>query len=327
MLLGIITLVAAVLPPQQVDTLLPVRAGTRIQIENFNGSTSVRTWNQSQVRIVAEGDERNRLEIRNVGNQLTVKTQSRYGSPRSVDYEITVPVKTELSISGVYNDVSIDGVQAGITVETVNGDVDVRGGDGFVSLKSVEGSVHLSNAKGRISVSSVNDDVSISDASGDISADGVNGDVSLTGITSSSVSASSVNGDLVYQGTIQNDGQYSLGTHNGDVDITVPEGVNATVDVSTFNGELETFPVQLSHTSRNCFTFVLGTGNGRMNLESFQGTIRLHRPGETRRGGSGNRNRSDNYNDRNDRNGSSSSTRSKSKTKDKSDKDYDRERQ
>ncbi len=289
MLLGVMSLVAMALPmPQQVDTLIPVRAGTRLQVENFNGATVVRTWEKSAIRIVADGDDRNRLEIRNLGTMLSVKTQSRYGAPRSVDYQITVPVRTELSISGVYNDVTVEGVQGGISVETVNGDVDVRGGDGFISLKSVEGSVSLADAKGRITLSSVNDDVSVTNVSGDISVDGVNGDVTLQRITSPSVTASTVNGDVFYEGTIQDGGQYSLGTHNGDVDIGVPEGVNATVEVGTYNGEFETaFPVLLSHTSRNRFTFVLGSGSGRLSLESFQGTIRLHRPGEMRRGDRG----------------------------------------
>ncbi|MBI4502752.1 MAG: DUF4097 family beta strand repeat protein [Gemmatimonadetes bacterium] len=276
------SLIALALPGvQQSDTVIPVRAGTRLEVENFGGSTTVRTWDKNAIRIVADGDERSRLEIRNLGTVLTVKSQSRYGPPRSVDYQVTVPVRTDLTIGGVYHDVTVEGVQSGISVQTVNGEIDVQGGDGFISLKSVEGEVRLANARGRITVSSVNEGVRVSNSSGDISAESVNGGVDLTGITSASVSATTVNGDVVYDGTIQDGGQYSLNTHNGDVAITVPEGASATVDVSTFNGEFETaFPVQLSRTSRNRFTFVLGSGSARLSLESFQGTIRLRRPGD-----------------------------------------------
>jgi DUF4097 and DUF4098 domain-containing protein YvlB len=96
------------------------------------------------------------------------------------------------------------------------------------------------------------------------------------------VTATTVNGSVSYDGAIQDGGQYTMTTHNGDVAVSIAEGVNATVDVSTYNGEFETaFPVQLSHTSRNRFTFVLGSGSARLTLESFQGTIRLHRPGQS----------------------------------------------
>jgi DUF4097 and DUF4098 domain-containing protein YvlB len=284
---------------QQVDTVIPVRAGTRLQIENFNGETVVRTWDRSAIQIVADGDDRNRLDIRNLGSLLTVKTQSRYGAPRSVDYRITVPVRTDLSISGVYNDVTIDGVQGGISVETVNGGIEVRGGDGFVTLKSVEGEVSLTDAKGRVMLSSVNEDVVVTNVNGDISVETVNGEVRMERIVSSSVSATTVNGDILYDGTIQDGGQYSLNTHNGDIDLSLPVGANATVEVSTFNGEVDLpFPVAVSKMSRNRFTFVLGSGSGRLNLESFQGTIRLYRPGEPRQGGGGVRNREQERRDR-----------------------------
>jgi DUF4097 and DUF4098 domain-containing protein YvlB len=126
----------------------------------------------------------------------------------------------------------------------------------------------------------VNEDVQGKNLNGDISIDAVNGGVTLERITSSSVSVTTVNGDVSYDGVIQDGGQYSLNTHNGDVDVTVAATANTTVDVSTYNGEFETdFPVMLTRTSRNRFSFVLGSGSGRLNLESFQGTIRLHRPG------------------------------------------------
>ena len=287
MLLGVLTVLTLAMPVvQQTDTVIPVRAGTRLKIENFNGETTVRTWEKSAIRIVADGDSRNRLDIRNLGSLLTVKSESRYGPPRNVDYEITVPAKTELDITGVYNDVTIEGVQAGINVETVNGGIDVTGGDGNISLKSVEGDVSLTDAKGRITLSSVNQDVRLINANGDITVDAVNGSITMERITSASVGATTVNGDVTYDGVIQDGGQYTLNTHNGDVSIGMAPTTNATVEVSTFNGEFETeFPVMLSHTSRNRFSFVLGTGSSRISLESFQGTVRLHRPGESTRGG------------------------------------------
>src|SRR5687768_14483511 len=120
MLFGVMALVAFAMPvTQQADTVIPVRAGTRLQLENFGGETVIRTWDRPAIRVVADGDDRSRLEIRNLGAVLSVKSQSRNGAPRTVDYQITVPVRTDVSVDGIYNDVSIEGVQGGITVETV----------------------------------------------------------------------------------------------------------------------------------------------------------------------------------------------------------------
>ncbi|MBI4419506.1 MAG: DUF4097 family beta strand repeat protein [Gemmatimonadetes bacterium] len=284
MLLAALT-VAATLAAQQTDTTIPARAGTRLEIENFGGSSVVRTWDRPAIRIVADHSGRDRIEIRDLGTVLTVKSQSRYGAQRTVDYSITVPVRTDLSISGVYNDVTVSGVKGAISAETVNGQIHVTGGDGYISLHSVEGEVSLADAKGRIELGSVNAGIRVRNAEGDITAESVNGDVTLDGITSARVDATSINGEIRYQGTIQDGGRYGFSTHNGDITVSVGESANATVLVSTYSGEFESsFPVKLTQTRRNRFQFLLGSGSARLDLESFQGTIRLGRPGEARSG-------------------------------------------
>jgi DUF4097 and DUF4098 domain-containing protein YvlB len=169
-------------------------------------------------------------------------------------------------------------------VETVQGQVEVEGGAGLVSLQSVQGSVSLSGAKGRLEAHSVNEDVRVSGSSGEVTAETVNGDITLSRVDGSSVTASSVNGDLDYDGSISNGGRYAFSTHNGDITVTVPEGSNAAVSVSTFNGEFESeFPVTLTETRKGKrFSFTVGTGSAQMTLESFQGTIQLVRPGTLR---------------------------------------------
>lgn len=201
-----------------------------------------------------------------------------------VDLVITAPSWMPLNLSGVNTHVSIRGARGPISVETVQGEVDVEGGDGLVSLQSVQGSVRLHGAKGRLEVHSVNEAVSVSSSSGEVNAETVNGDVTLTRVDATSLTASSVNGDLGYDGTIRNGGRYLFSTHNGDITITVPEGSNATVSVSTFNGEFASeFPVTLTETRKGRrFSFTLGTGSARMTLESFQGSIELVRPGSSR---------------------------------------------
>ena len=76
-------------------------------------------------------------------------------------------------------------------------------------------------------------------------------------------------------------GRYSLSSHNGDITLALPPTANASVAVSTFNGEFESdFPVTVSGGRKGKrFNFTLGNGGTPIELESFQGTIRLVRPG------------------------------------------------
>lgn len=276
-------LLVALAPPQGegTDTTVAVRPGTRLEVHNMGGDIIVRTWERNAVRVVAEHSSRDRVEIGYGGVVLTISASSRRGVPHAVDYTLTVPAAMDLNLSGTYSDISVDGSRGRINVETVEGDVSVRGGGSLVTLHSVSGDVQVGGVRGRVEASSTNGEVTVEDVEGEVSAETTNGDVLLRGIRSDNVNATTVSGDIQYRGSVGDNGQYRLSTHNGDVTLTVPTGTNATVTVSTFSGDFESdFPVTLTPPSRQGkrFTFTIGTGRATLELESFQGSIRLVRP-------------------------------------------------
>lgn len=266
---------------QQIDTTLAVAEGQRLQVNAFGGSVAVQAWNRNAVRVEANPSGRLRVQISASGPVVSVRTEGRHGPPTEAALKITAPAWMALTLSGVHTDMNVVGSRAPVSAETVEGDVDVNGGDGLISLRSVQGEVHLQGAKGRIKVNSVNEDVSVSRSSGEIMAETVNGEIVLDRVDAATVDANTVNGDIWYDGPIKSGGRYSLSTHNGDITLTVPEGTSASVAVSTFNGEFESeFPVPLSGTRKGKgFSFTLGQGRAQVGLDSFQGTIKLVRPG------------------------------------------------
>jgi DUF4097 and DUF4098 domain-containing protein YvlB len=262
----------------QADTTFAVERSQRLEVNAHAGEIVVRAWNRNAVRVRAELRSGARLAVDRSSAAVSVHTRGERGE--QADYEITVPAWMGVNLHGVNTTMTVDGVQAPIRAETVNGDISVKGGDGLVSLNTVEGSVTLENAKGRIDVESVNADVTVRNAEGEVQAETVNGGVTLAGIRSESVEASTVNGDMIYDGTVRPGGRYRLVTHNGDVTITIPPGTDARVSVSTFQGDFESdFPVTLTERRGKRFDFTLGSGSAAIDLESFQGTIRLVRPG------------------------------------------------
>jgi DUF4097 and DUF4098 domain-containing protein YvlB len=270
------------LAAQQTDSTVPVERGQRLEVNAFGGEISVGTWARNAVRIEAEPSPRTRIEISRTATLVEIRTEGRRGTPELLELRITVPDWMPLDLSGVYTDISVNGARGPVTAGTVQGDISVNGGSELVSLQSVEGSVSVKGARGRIEVHSVNQDVEVSGSSGEITAETVNGSVSLERVDASRVSATTVNGDVEYDGPVKNGGRYSLSSHNGDLTLVVAPGTNATVAVSTFNGEFESeFPVTLTDTKKGRrFSFTLGTGSAQVTLESFQGTIQLVRQGE-----------------------------------------------
>ncbi len=254
MLTTLATLAALALA-QQTDTTVPVRAGARLEISNFGGEIAVKTWSRNAVRVVAEHSSRDRISVDASEQVVRVKTEAGRRGPSQIDYAVTVPAWMALNLSGVYTDIKVDGAQNEITAETVQGEITVLGGAGNVSLKSVMGAVTLEKARGRI-------------------------DLSMQ-IESANAEANTVNGDITYDGTIKDGGRYRFGTHDGDVRVSVPEKGNVSVSVSTFNGEFSAcFPVQLTGKTKHRFSFTIGSGSARLELESFGGDIKICRPGQ-----------------------------------------------
>jgi len=90
-----------------------------------------------------------------------------------------------------------------------------------------------------------------------------------------------VSGDVTYEGSIKDGSHYRFATHNGDVTVAIPDKANVTVSVATFNGDFDSsFPVSVTNTTKHRFTFTIGSGNARLELETFNGDIRLRRPGQ-----------------------------------------------
>jgi DUF4097 and DUF4098 domain-containing protein YvlB len=269
---------------QQIDSTVPVGRGQRLEVNAFAGEVTVTVWNRDAVRVQADAGGSTGVEIDRSATTVSVRTSGRRGPPSDVDLHITAPAWMPLDISGVHTEMTITGTRAGISAETVQGDVTATGGEGLVSLRSVQGSVSLTGAKGRLEVHSVNADVDVSASSGEVNAETVNGDVTLDAVDATSVTATSLNGDVSYNGPIKRSGRYALSTHNGDITVTVAEGTSASVSVSTFNGEfVSAFPVTLTETRKGKrFNFTIGGGSAQVTLESFQGTIELVRPGTVR---------------------------------------------
>jgi putative adhesin len=278
------TLLALAMLAAQTDQTVQVRRGARLEVHNFSGAVTVRVWDRDQVRVQVEHSDRDTIDVQTTETLVSVRARARSAPPRSLDYTLTVPSWMPVSVSGTATDVDVDGTVADVTIETVKGDVKVRGGAGFVRLQSVQGSVSVERSKGRVEAHTLNDSIHLADITGDVSAETINGGITLERIDASSVDASTVNGEISYDGQIKDRGLYRLTSHNGPIDVTVPDRANATVTVRTFNGEVtSTLPVKIEQSDKHRRTLTTGNGSARVEIESFNGEIVLRRPGDPKR--------------------------------------------
>ncbi len=138
-------------------------------------------------------------------------------------------------------------------------------------------------------------DIVVSDVRGEIEVDNTNGAVRLTNIGGSAI-ANALNGEVVVTFTsVTPDTPMSFSTLNGEIDVTLPGNVNATIKMKTDNGEIfSDFEIELqsggtqevideSRGDRSRFRIdktITGTINGggpEFQLTTFNGNIYIRR--------------------------------------------------
>ena len=279
---AMLALALSAAPPQVAgaDTVITVNRDTRLEVENHRGEVLIDAWDRDGVRVQADLDRDQMIDAARSGTVLRVRPRTARGGLADADLRVTVPRWMSIRVEGNQLDVAVRGTEGELSVQTVNGDIEVEGGAGLVTLRSIQGQVTVRGASGRVEAITVNEDIEVSDIDGEVDIETTNGDVTLRRIRATTARATTVNGDVFYDGSIRDGGRYAFSTHNGDISVTVAENANTTVSVSTYRGDFESdFPVRLTGATRDRqFTFTLGSGSARLELESFNGEIRLRRP-------------------------------------------------
>ena len=187
--------------------------------------------------------------------------------------EVSVPAGTRVIARSVQGAVRVRGFHGTLDVTTESGDVTVDDLAGELHLGSVSGTINVARVTGAVDVSSVQGDVILDRARGNVTIATVSGDVKLRNAAASFVRAQSTDGDLRYAGTIEAGGAYSLSTHSGDVQLSVPASVGATFTVATWSGSVESDFVMAAPSSGRRITFRVGSGSAQVSLETFSGEI------------------------------------------------------
>jgi DUF4097 and DUF4098 domain-containing protein YvlB len=281
MLLTLLLGSLAVTAPQQTDTTITVTQGTRLELSNPGGEIVIRGWERNAVQIKARHSSRTHVTIHNRGSVLNIESEADRGPANIVDYDISAPSWMPLKLDGMYTDVTVEGMKADVGAETLNGSIVVKTVTGNLNLHSVQGTISVTGARGRIELNSVSEGITVLDAEGDISAETISGYMDFQRIRSKSVEAGTLSGELLYDGTLQEGGRYSFVSHSGDIMIGVPDGASATFNVATLDGDLETtIPVEgMTHPTKRRSTFRIGAGSATVDVESFNGSVKVGKPG------------------------------------------------
>lgn len=182
----------------------------------------------------------------------------RKGSPLKVDYRITAPKATSVTVKGVAN-------------ETV-----VAGLEGTHSINSVSGAVHAESMQGETELVTVSGNISAAGYTGHLTTRSVSGQTTVTESDLTALTAESVSGSLAAQLVSLGEGPYHFKTVSGNAQLQFLDEPHGTVNAKTLSGNIRT----PWGNSRSRGTFTAGSGDGpAIKFNSVSGGLKVYGPG------------------------------------------------
>jgi len=267
-------------PVSRPDTVLEVRRGDRLLVENLTGRISVRVGRGDRIEVDLDRSDEGSITLVRRGDRIVMDDRDSKGRQLDRRLAVTVPEWLDVDLRGRRLDIDVAGLRSSVAASTLAGDIAVRDIEGAVRVATVSGGVSVEDVRGTVDASAIEESIVLAGIRGVVRVEAVDGDVSLEDIDSSEVEVATVSGDVEFDGVIRPGGRYSLVTHDGDVTVAVQQDVSARVSVSTFDGSFEArFPVTLQQfRGGREMTFTLGDGSAQLRLQAFDGEIvLLHR--------------------------------------------------
>lgn len=282
-LLGMIC--ATPLVAAEINESMDADADGTVSVSNIAGSVDVQGWSRNQVEVTGElGDDVEELIFERDGDEIEIKVKTRRRGSHDIDSDlvIKVPENSSLEVNTVSADIDVADVTGEQSLESVSGDIATEAHASDIDVNSVSGDLEVEgdNQSMRSRLSSVSGDIDTENLSGEIGVESVSGDLVVVSGVFDRASLGTVNGDIVFQAQLLDNGRLDVETVNGSVDIEFAGEVSARFDIETFNGDI-----------RNCFgpkavrvseygpgselTFTEGGGSGRVTIETLNGDLRL----------------------------------------------------
>lgn len=278
-------LLAATAQAEEVNRTIDAASDGHVDVSNIAGSITVHGWNRNSVEVTGTlGRNVEELIVERDGDKVRIKVKVPRSSGRAIDTDlrISIPKDSSLDVGTVSADITVSDVNGSQGLHTVSGDVETEYFGGRLKAESVSGDVEVdgNNADGDITATTVSGDVTLVRVSGEVKAEAVSGDVIVDEGSFDRAGLETVNGEIVFEGNLREDGRLTVNSVNGDVDIEFTGSLSARFDIETFNGSIRNcFGPKPERTSKYApgleLDFEVGGGNGRVSVDTLNGDVNI----------------------------------------------------
>ena len=275
-----------------------VSTNVNISLCVSEGKLKVNGWERSEVRAfvsngsqvgftVLEKSKQNAspVWIKVLGFDPTTNKETNPDECLSGDLiELDVPRNAIVNVKSNVSEMIIDSV-AKVTVENGGGDIVFNNIARGIEARTYEGDVTVEKSSGAMTLLSTTGNIVAFDISpgeiGDIfKAKTGNGAITLKNVGQRQIEVGSNTGSINFNGEFLSGGQYSFGTSNGSITLSLPQSssfkVYASYGFGAFNFEIPLQNVERNAPSRaQSLSVQIGNGDATLKLTTANGVIRI----------------------------------------------------
>jgi DUF4097 and DUF4098 domain-containing protein YvlB len=270
---------------ERAEVTRPATREGSIAIHQVSGSLKITGWDKDQLSITGTVDDESKLEVDGDPGDLHIRVKGNrdHGGESHADLVIKLPAKCRLDVSVVSADIDAADLAGRLEAKTVSGAITVRGKLREMSLKSVSGNVKAQGVLEQTHIKTVSGDVTLSDASGELSVKTVSGKVSIAGVSVARSELKSVSGGIEMNADLKGDGTFEMESQSGDFLLTLPATAQATFDISSFSGKIEsdfaheTATKSFGPGSSTHFSTGASGAGAHVSIKTFSGNVRVRK--------------------------------------------------
>ncbi len=264
--------------------------GGRVQLETFNGSVEVLSWEKPEIRITGTKYARNeqdmrdiRIEIQNSADSVRIRAirpEFRHGS-MGARFFLRVPREVRLERIATSNGpIRVEDIRGSGHIETSNGKVRISRYDGELVARSSNGSVECYGVAGALQLRTSNGSIRVEDADAALDAQTSNSGITILGFEPAAgrpVRVQTSNGPIeaTLDGLEASD--VSFTTSNSGITLRLPASTRARLSASTSNGPVTTSFDISGSVGKNSIDGSINGGGPLIRATSSNGPVRIEK--------------------------------------------------
>jgi DUF4097 and DUF4098 domain-containing protein YvlB len=265
-------LVLAAVPAHadRIEKHFAVQNKPMITVRNASGRVQVKAWNKNEVQVIwTDASGKNAVDTEQAGNRVEVitrlKEQTVAAEDLKVDFEITVPAESELSVRTNSGNVTVDSVHGDMTFDTVGANLQLSDVAGYMVIKTIDGSLVCTRCAGKLEANSIS------------------GNVQMLQPALDSIRVQTSSGNIFFDGSFLNRGIYIMKNFSGTIEVHFSSNDSFDLNATSLKGDVvnqASFKPDThgsSHVPKwgHSLFGTMNDGHAKVELASFNGTIKI----------------------------------------------------